>query len=310
MIYLKKNIFFLSIILLTNCSNYFKNDFDDNSPTSGKLNVYYDEGLMLHIKNQTLTFQSQYPNANLMLYPSSETEAVNALYHDSCEAIVISRLLSIEEKKVFETKLFYPKYSAVAKSAVAIISNSNSTLKKISFEKVVDLLKGLNNVKDSLGNELKLVVLLDKKNSSLTLYLRDSILKEKKFSSSCNVLTSSIEAINYVAKNKNAIAFVDFAWLSDCDDSIFKANINKIKFIAVSKPNSQNFEYPSQSTFKLNTYPFTRTIYVIRKTGDFTLAKGFESFLAGPKGQLVFLKQGLLPCRQSERAIKIKMEKM
>lgn len=310
MIYLKKNIFFLSIILLTNCSNYFKNDFDDNSPTSGKLNVYYDEGLMLHIKNQTLTFQSQYPNANLMLYPSSETEAVNALYHDSCEAIVISRLLSIEEKKVFETKLFYPKYSAVAKSAVAIISNSNSTLKKISFEKVVDLLKGLNNVKDSLGNELKLVVLLDKKNSSLTLYLRDSILKEKNFSSSCNVLTSSIEAINYVAKNKNAIAFVDFAWLSDCDDSIFKANINKIKFIAVSKPNSQNFEYPSQSTFKLNTYPFTRTIYVIRKTGDFTLAKGFESFLAGPKGQLVFLKQGLLPCRQSERAIKIKMEKM
>jgi hypothetical protein len=43
----------------------------------------------------------------------------------------------------------------------------------------------------------------------------------------------------------------------------------------------------------------------MRKTGEFTLAKGFESFVAGPKGQLTFLKQGLLPIRQAERNVTI-----
>jgi hypothetical protein len=46
----------------------------------------------------------------------------------------------------------------------------------------------------------------------------------------------------------------------------------------------------------------------MRKTGEFSLAKGYESFVAGPKGQLTFLKQGLLPHRQSERQIKINLE--
>jgi hypothetical protein len=104
----------------------------------------------------------------------------------------------------------------------------------------------------------------------------------------------------------NTIAFIDFAWLSDKDDSLFKANQHKIKFIAVSKPGSNIGEYPHQSSLKLGNYPFQRTVYVYRKTGDFSLAKGFESFVAGPKGQLTFLKQGLLPTRQSERALDIK----
>jgi hypothetical protein len=44
---------------------------------------------------------------------------------------------------------------------------------------------------------------------------------------------------------------------------------------------------------------------VYRNTDDFSLAKGFETFVAGPKGQNTFLKQGLLPTHQQERNIKI-----
>jgi len=121
-------------------------------------------------------------------------------------------------------------------------------------------------------------------------------------------LASSKEAINYVAANKNTMALIDFAWLSDVDDSISKANRDKIKFIGVRRPGSLEVNYPNQSSFKLGTYPYTRTVYVYRKTGDFTIAKGFESFVAGPKGQVTFLKQGLLPTKQQERSIHINME--
>jgi phosphate transport system substrate-binding protein len=177
--------------------------------------------------------------------------------------------------------------------------------------------------KDSTGKEIKLDVLFDRKNSSVMHYLMDSVLKGEKFAPHCRVLESTQESINYVAKNKNAIAFIDFAWLSDVDDSIYKANNDKIKFIAVGKTKAcltengtykdtsekdSTYEYPSPSTFKLGTYPYTRTIYVYRRSGEFTLGKGFESFVSGPKGQVTFLKQGLLPLRQQERMVKVNFE--
>ncbi len=310
---LRTNIYFWSILgavlFLSSCDNYFKNDYKDNTPTSGQLKVYYDEGLTLHVKNQAYTFGSLYPGVQLELFSSSEAEAIEALFHDSCEAIVISRLLNDKEKKVFQSKDYFPKHSAIAKTGVALICNSSLAISRLSYEEIVSLLTGSNVVKDSAGKELDLNLLFDKKNSSVLHYLLDSVLQGQALSSHCSSLNSSIETINYVASHPNALAFIDFAWLSDVDDSISIANAGLINILAIGAKNQAGrYEYPHQSSFKLNTYPFTRTLYIHRKTGDFTLAKGFESFVSGPKGQLVFLKQGLLPNRQGERLVNINME--
>lgn len=298
----------LCLVFLSGCNNYFKNDYDDNSPTSGKLNVYYDEGLHLHVKNQAITFESQYKSAELKIFSVAEGDAVQALYSDSCEAIIISRFLNEKEKAAFASKNYTIVPTAVAKSGVALITNVNTPLQHLSFEQVVDLLTKPFVCMDSLSNETKLNVIFDKNNSSVLHYLMDSVLKGKPFSSNCTILNSTQESINYVAANKNTVAFIDFAWLSDVDDSITKANKDKIKFIPISKLKTDQFEFPDQSSFKLGTYPFTRTVYVMKKTGEFSLAKGFETFVAGPKGQTIFLKQGLLPTKQQERSIEVKLE--
>ena len=299
---------FISAFFFFSCSNYFKNDYNDNSPTSGKLKVYIDEGLKHHIKNQAYTFESIYPNANIYLYSSSENDAIQKLYNDSCELIVISRVLNKNEIKSFASKNYTIIPTPIAKSGIAIITSKKTPINKLSFEEAVRVLNGQNNLFDSLGNPISLSVVFDSPNSSVIHYIQDSVLKNLKIGSNCTVLNSTLESINYVAHHKNSIAFIDFAWLSDTDDSIFKANESILKILPLSKKNSRYYEKPNQSSFKLNTYPFTRTIYAIKKTGEFTLAKGFETFMAGPKGQLTFLKQGLLPNKQNERSIKIIIE--
>ena len=97
----KFGIVLIAGLLFSSCNDYFKNDYTDNSPTSGKLNVYCDEGLKLHIQNQAETFESQYNRAEINVIASSDAEAVQALYNDSCKAIVISRELSESEKQSF-----------------------------------------------------------------------------------------------------------------------------------------------------------------------------------------------------------------
>jgi phosphate transport system substrate-binding protein len=297
-------------LLFSSCSNpYLKEGYTDNSPTSGKLKVYYDEGLASHLKNQVYTFETQYHDAHVELVETSENEAIEALYKDSCKAIFISRHLSEKENKMFESANLTPFFSNVAISGVAVITNISMPLNKLTMQEVLDLLGKSAELKDSLGNGLKVNVLFDKKNSGVMHYLLDSILQQKNFAAHCGVLGSTLETINFICQNKNTIAFIDFAWLSDVDDPLYKSNKDKLKFLGIENKNKE-IVYPSQSTFKLATYPFSRGVYFYRRAGDFSLAKGFESFVAGPKGQMIFLKQGLLPTKQQERSIQVTFEPM
>jgi phosphate transport system substrate-binding protein len=302
--------FFLGAVLaflFSACDNYFRNDYKDNSPTSGKLRVYYDEGLHLHVKNQVYTFESQYEAAKVDLVQATENEAVQALFDDSCETIFISRLLNEREKKVFASRQFNPKFSPVAKSGIAIICSANAPYTGFSLSELHSILTS-GAIKDSSGKLSGGAILFDRSNSAVLHYMKDSVLRGEGLSPKCVAAKSTVDCIEYVSAHPGSLGFIDFAWLSDRDDSLYKRWVGAIRFLGV-KVNGL-LEYPSQSSFKTGTYPLTRTVYVMRKTGDFTLAKGFESFVAGPKGQLTFLKQGLLPARQAERSVTINLEPM
>ncbi len=294
----------LICMLMIACENYRKDDYTDNSPTSGKLKVVCDEGLAAHIKNQALTFESQYKRAKLQVAVANDDEAVKMLYHDSCEAIVISRLLNKNEEELFAAIQYYPRYSLVAYSGVAVITNSATPLRTLEPEELGLLLQG----KSLRGSEQEAMqVLIDKNNSSVMRYLLDSIVRNGNFGPNCRSLGSSAQTVRYIAENPNVLGIVDFAWLSDRDDPTYKEVATAVLFVAVKGRDGTAIE-PNQSSFKLQTYPYTRPVYVMRKKGEFTIAKGFESFVAGPKGQLTFLKQGLLPARQAERQVEVKFE--
>jgi phosphate transport system substrate-binding protein len=283
------------------------NEYRDNTPTWGKLKVYYEEGIKPHVENQVYTFEALYNKADVELHMSSEAEAVKALLSDSCEAIVISRLPGEQEKKAFASRKYSPGYSAVAKSGITFITNARLGLDVLDTSMIRTLISGDGEITMTDGTSKKLKIIFAD-NSAVLHYVKDSIAGVRGLSQNCTALGSTPETINYIAQNDNAIGVIDYAWLSDRDDSINKANAGKIKFLAIRNNKADSAVYPNQSSFKTGSYPFTRTIYVIRKTGEFTLAKGFESFVAGPKGQVTFLKQGLLPTRQQERLVTINLE--
>jgi phosphate transport system substrate-binding protein len=289
------------------CDNYYKNDYTDNSPTSGLLKVYHSEGLSLHIRNQAYTFSALYPNVKITCEEVSESEAVDALLKDSCKAIVINRLLGVSEQNAFANKQLNPRYSPLAKTGVALITNIKTPFKTLSMQQVNQLLTGELILTDSLNNKFKLRSVIDNKNSAVSHYLLDSIVTNHQFGANIFALNNSLDLIEEISKTPNSIGFIDFAWLSDSDDGLFKKYQDKIKFISIGRTDTIFFE-PNQSSFKTGEYPLTRTIYLLRRSDDFSLAKGFEAFMAGPKGQLTFLKQGLLPIRQAERTIHVNME--
>ena len=300
-----KSTFVLILFSLFLCSCGLNDDNrKKDSPTSGSANLYFDEGLTLHINNQIFTFKSTYKNADIVLRSSNEKECIEALYNDSSKVIAISRPLTEKELAQFKAKNIYPQTSFVAGDAIAFVVSKDFPDSTISLIELTDLLKG-NDSTLLKGQHIKLV--FDNANSGSTRQLKDSLIPGSAFGGNCTTVNNTRELIKAIATNSLAIGVCDYAWLSDKDDTTTKEFLKQVKILAVSKKNNETAYMPDQSNIATKDYPLCRTICIIRRSAEFSLGKGIETFIAGEKGQLMFLKQGLPPNRQEERLIAVDM---
>lgn len=296
-------IIIIAAIVFSSCG--MKNDITKkDSPTSGKTELFFDEGLTLHIQNQIYTFKTIYKYADITLRSSNEKECIEALYNDSSKVIAISRPLTEKELSQFKAKNIYPQTSIVAGDAVAFIVSKDFADSTISLKEISELLKG-NDSTFMKGQHIKIV--FDNANSGSTRQLKDSLISNINFGSNCSTVKNTTELIKAIASNSLAIGVCDYAWLSDKDDTTTKEFLKSVKILAVSKKNNETAYMPDQSNIATKDYPLCRTICIIRRSAEFSLGKGIETFIAGPTGQLMFLKQGLPPNRQEERLIEVDM---
>ena len=283
------------VALLTACSPYFKNDTKDNSPTSGQLIVYCDPGLYELTYYLAYTFMAQYPAAQVTVIPQSNPIAVQNLLKDSCELIILNRSLSDQEQLQFKSKNEVPKQTHLAENALALvcskkIQDSNLTSAELKALLAGNTTKGFKMLQlpQNLSEFSQLIGFLYNTQAPKTLI--------GKF------LPNTKSVLEAVAKDSTLLGLIDFAQCSDRDDTLYRSLKTKIKIMAC------NGILPSASTLKTQNYPLSLKVYSVRTTGDFTLAKGFEAFIAGPKGQWMFLKRGLLPARQQERSIQVNLQ--
>lgn len=275
-----------------------------DSPTTGQLRLFYDEGLKLHIENQVFTFKATYKYADITTVSSNEKACIEALYNDSCKAIAIGRMLSENELKQFKARNIYPEGSVVAGDAIAFIVPLSFPDSAISVQTLRALLSG-NDSAYVPGQHVRMI--FDNANSGSIRQLKDSLLPNASLGKNCSALDNTPQLIDAVASSAHSIGICDYAWLSDKDDAVTQNILKKVKILAVSRANNATAYMPDQSNIATRDYPFCRSVCIIRRSPEFSLGKGIETFIAGEKGQLMFLKQGLPPNRQEERVIEVDM---
>lgn len=140
----------------------------------------------------------------------------------------------------------------------------------------------------------------------------DSILDGKPINSP-NIVAAktSKEVIDYVDKTPNAIGVIGSNWLNDKRDTTnttFKKNIHVMSVTVKDKATPMNSWKPYQAYLLDGRYPFVRTLYAIVVDPQKGLPNSFGNWIAGPKGQLIIFKSGLLPYRGDImiRTVKVK----
>ena len=111
-------------------------------------------------------------------------------------------------------------------------------------------------------------------------------------------MKKSAEVIDWVEKHENALGIIGSNWLNDKHDTTnvtFKKNITVMKVSRLDSATVRNSWRPYQYYLYNGNYPLVRTIYAILNEPRSGVPSSFAHFCRLPKGQLIFLRAGLLP---------------
>lgn len=281
----------LTLLFVFSCQ---KKDNNEETILKGKTTIYVDESLVPVIEDEIAVFENQY-EAKLNLVGKSQSEVLNGLLNDKAKIAILTRGLSTEELKVFQTKKIKPRITSFASDAIVFIRNKKSNDTLIALQDVIDYMQG-KEVKTIKG------LVFDNPNSSTVSFMtKISGITE---SSQKNIFSfkTNNEVIKYVAENEGMIGVVGINWLFQ-PSLVMQQTVDKVNLLSVKNLKSNEYVYPSQDNIAAGKYPLARDLFIVNCQGYSGLGMGFASFLSGERGQRIILKSGLVPIRFPTRKI-------
>ena len=238
---------------------------------------------------------------------------------DSVRDVVAARRLTTEEEAELQKQHIIPVQTRVAIDGVAVIVHPTNPDSLLSVAQLAELCAGKAPEWSRLNAENKLgtvTLVFDNSASSTRRYVRDSVLRGEALASTAFATKTNEELIEYVATHPGAIGFIGVNWISDEDDAAVRGFLKKVRVAALTTKRGgatpRDFVKPYQANVALwrirqkaeqPYYPLCRELYVISREGRAGLGTGFASFVAGDKGQRIFLKAGLVPATVPVRLV-------
>ena len=286
------SIAILFISLLAGCSGQHQRT-DLDTTNSGRINISVDESFKPIIDSQIQVFEALFPKATIIPHYKPEAACLKDLTNDSTRMVIVTRGLTDNEEKFYKDSFtFVPAYDKVANDAIAVIVNNKSPDTILSLSKIRGILDG------STGDK-EIAVFDGLSQTSSVRYAIDSLLKGKPLDQKkVFAAQNSLDVINYVSKNANAIGFVGVSWIGNKEDTAQLTFLKKVKIAALECTCPENtYVKPYQANIIYKRYPLVRGLYYILKENYSGLGSGFVNFLADQKGQLIFLRAYLAPTK-------------
>jgi phosphate transport system substrate-binding protein len=298
---MSKTVKFLTLIFLVflsvNCTK--KEEKKEETILKGTASILVDETLVPIIEDQIEVFESYY-DATLTIVAKSELEVVNSLLEQENKIAVLTRDLSVTEKKVFEQKKIIPRTTKIAIDAIAFIANQNNKDTLISLQDVVSFMQGQSSSK------IKGFVFDNPNSSTVRLLTSISGIKTIRTDQVYSFKTNE-EVIKFVAQNEGMIGVVGVNWLSQPMPKM-QEFVDKVNVLSVKSLTGKDYYLPNQNDLAEGKYPLARDLYIVNCQGNSGLGMGFASFVAGDIGQRIILKSGLLPVTMPGRRLNIRKD--
>lgn len=294
----------LTLAFFASCGGKKAKGNRTDTPTSGTIQFVADESLSPVIEEERSQFVFEYPKAELKPLYTDEVTGLQMIKDYKTNLLFTTRGLKDSEIAYLKTKYnIIPSVFPIGYDGLAFIVNRENNDTCISVKDIKRVLTGQVTkwseiYPDSKKGEIEVV--FDNTRSATTNYVVDSVLNGQKFGENIKAVNTSKEVIDYVDKTPNAIGVIGSNWLNDRRDSTnttFKKNIHVMQVSIKDQATDMNSWKPYQAYLLDGRYPFARTLYAIVVDPYKALPWSFANYIAGPTGQLILFKTGLLPYR-------------
>jgi len=282
--------------------------------TRGSIRIAVDETYRLLADSEVNTFEGLYQYADITPIYVPEDSVLSLFLADSVRLMITSRKLTSNEEAYLKDKLIVPRTTHIAWDALAFIVNRNNPDTLIRYNMLRDIFMGKVrswkdiNSQSKLGN---LQVVFDNQGSSNVRMIVKQFGLNDRLPETCLAASTNEEVIDFVENNRAAIGVISVSWISDKDDSITHAFLNRVRVVSVTPmeySEGNDFYRPHPAYIANRSYPFIREVYAISRETFSGLGSGFIQFMAYDQGQRIVLKLGMLPATMPIRLIQIEKE--
>ena len=298
-----------------------------STSTRGIARIMCDESFQSVLEQEIAVFEYQYPEASIMPEYINEHDALDSLFNNKVDLIIISHDLTADQKKSLKKIGRGYRTKMIAVDAIAIIVNKQNDIEELSMEDLRDIFTGkVKRWGEVFPTKLKndtIKVMFDGSGTGVVHYMKDKFLNGGKFGPNVYARQSSKEVFDAVEQYKNVIGFIGVSWItSDLKSSEIpiaqkyeelktKNEVSvidftdRIKVMPVRGDDKVQGVKPYQAHINSGEYPLVRTIWAIDASYNGMLDHGFFTFLTGVIGQKIILQTGILPAAEPIRYVEV-----
>jgi len=285
-----KVIFLFLLATIISCSKK-----KDQSPSyhKGDLTILTDESFKGVTEALAEGYMINYPDTKIKVVIKKEDLGFLDLLNDKARIAVMSRDLSAEEIKAYETQVdlkFLP--AKFAADAVIFIVPKNSSKTKITMDEIQNGMQSEN--KDFI---------FDGANSSNLNFVAQKLKKQPK-DLKFSIIPGSVKVIEELNKYPDKIGVIGLNTFSRPYDKTSE-NLRDLVRILPVEINGKLYS-PNYDGLREMKYPFTRVLYFLTNEGNFNIANGFIRYSCTQLGQMIVEKEGLQPYNIYRREVQMR----
>lgn len=294
-----KKLSFLSLLLVfgaqLSCNT---GQTPKDTPRRGTKTMYSDESFQPLIKTASEVFMGTFPDADLKMVYTSETEAMKALSEGTARTIFTGRDYTKEEKKYLRSRNITVTSDIIANDAITFIVHSDNPDTLLTQNQIRDLLAGKSTTWP--GSQKPIEIVFDRVQSANFNHLLSWTGKD--FGKQVHAAKNTEDLISYIQKNPNTLGIIGYNHISDLDDPQVRARLKKFRVVGIKGTDSYYWR-PTKANITEKKYPFCRPIWAINSGSPDGLNTGFVNFLNSRQGQLLLEKCELGPGKGTPREI-------
>jgi len=313
----------VALLVLTACGD----QRSKSTSTRGLARIMCDESFQSVLEQEIAVFEYQYPEASIMPDYVNEHDALDSLFHNKVDLIIISHDLTKDQKMSLKKIGRGYRTKMIAVDAIAVIVNKQNDIDELSMDDLRDIFTGkVTRWGEVFPTKLKndtIKVMFDGSGTGVVHYMKEKFLNGGNFGPNVYARGSSPEVFKAVEEYKNVIGFIGVSWITS---DLKSAEIpiaqkyeelktqnevsvidftDRIKVMPVRGDDQVQGVKPYQAHINSGDYPLVRTIWAIDASYNGMLDHGFFTFLTGVIGQKIILQTGILPAAEPVRYVEV-----